>query len=173
MKEQSPGYPDLDEASNRNNLKRLPRLEPLFFQNKKDGREGHYDIKQRGGGVQAWFMPSFDHELFFDVSRIYSESIEFDQDLWRNHLEASLNWSPIYDLDFVFGLGVESPGNNFGNTFLYNFKVNGRIGDSIKGYLGLSQDVVDDTVEALKKVSGQQNMKQGSRLTCCHAFWRS
>jgi len=160
MKEGSPGYPDLDEASNRNDLKRLPRIEPFFFFNKKDGRQGYFNIKQRAGGLQAWFMPTFNHEVSFDVSRIYAESLDVDHGLWRNHLKAKINWSPIYDLDFIAALGGENTDNNQ-STLLYDFKVNGRIGDGVKGYLGLSQDIVNDTVEAISVGINAREYKAG------------
>jgi predicted Zn-dependent protease len=157
MKQQSPGYPDLDEASQRNSLKRRPRITSLFTVNNKDGRDGYYDIRQREGDVQIWFMPTLNHELLFDVSRIYSESADVDQGLWRNHFEAELKWSPIYDLDFLLALGVEHPDDDYGSTFLYDFHANGRIGDMIQGYLGLSQDFVDDTLESVKAgISGKE-----------------
>ncbi len=164
MKKESPGYPDLDEASQRNSLKRLPQIAPFFSSSSKDGREEHYDIRQRGGGIKAWFMPSFNHELLFDVRRIYSESIDDDQNLWRDHLEAEIKWSPIYDLDFVAAVGVESPDDEYRSTFLYDFRVNGRIGDGVHGYLGASQDINDDTVEALKSAISEAGYRAGLRV---------
>lgn len=164
MKQQSPGYPDLDEASQRNSLKRLPRITSLFTLNKNDGRDGYSDIRQREVGVQSWFMPTLNQELLFNISRIYGESVEVDQDLWRNHFEAELKWSPIYDLDFLLALGVEHPDDDYGTTFLYDFQVNGRIGDMVQGYLGMSQDIVDDTLESVKRGISGKEYEAGVRL---------
>jgi hypothetical protein len=171
IKQQSPGYPDLDEASQRNSLKRRPRITPFFLLDQKDGRDGYYDIRQRGAGVQTWLMPTLNQELLFDISRIYSESIKVDQDLWRNHFEAELKWSPIYDLDFLLALGVESPDDDYGSTFLYDFHVNGRIGDMIQGYFGLSQDIVDDTLESVKAGISGKEYEAGVRLDFLPRFF--
>jgi len=164
LKKESPGYPDLDEASQRNSLKRLPQIAPFFSMDTKDEREEHYDIRQRSGGIQAWFMPSFNHELLFNAKRIYSESLDVEDDLWHDHLEAILKWSPIYDLDFKVALGVASPDDYYSNTFLYDFQVNGRIGDGVRGYLGVSQNIVEDSVEALKKGINEKGYVAGVRL---------
>jgi hypothetical protein len=164
IQKESPGYPDLDEAIQRNTLKREPRITPLFTLNTKEGRNEYYDIRQRGGGVQAWFMPTLNQEILLDVSRIYSESLEVDETLWRNHFEAELKWSPIYDLDFRLALGVEQPDDDFGNTFLYGFHINGRIGDMVQGYLEVSQDIVDDTLESVMAGISMKEYEGGLRL---------
>lgn len=164
IKQESPGYPDLDEASHRNSLKRLSRTASFFSLNTKDGRDGYYDIKQQQGGIKSWFMPSFNHEVEFEISRVYSESLKNDEEMWRNHLEAGLKWSPVYDLDFLLALGVENPDGNYGSTFLYDFYINGRIGDGINGYLGSSQDIVTDTVESLKAGIKEQSYNAGLSL---------
>jgi len=57
---ESPGYPNLDEAMQRNRLKRQPRITPYFRYDKKDGREGYYDIKGRSAGLQAMIFPTLE-----------------------------------------------------------------------------------------------------------------
>lgn len=164
IKKESPGYPDLDEASQRNSLKMLPQVAPFFSLDTKNGREEHYDIRQRSGGIQAWYMPSLNHELLFNARRIYSESVDVKDDLWHDHFEGILKWSPIYDLDFKVALGVDSPDSYYGNTFLYDIQVNGRIGDGVRGYLGATQDIVDDSVQALKLGVQKKGYSAGVRF---------
>ncbi len=161
IKQESPGYPDLDEAIQRNSFKRQPRVIPFVAIDEKTGRDDYYDNNQRTGGLQAWFMPSLKHEFLFDARRIYSKSEEVEQDLWYNRLQAELTWSPVYDLDFLFGVGESFADGEAGSIFLYNFGVNGRIGDVVKGYLGLSEDVVDDTVESLKEGISKKEYQAG------------
>ncbi|MCF8056268.1 MAG: hypothetical protein K9K37_06480 [Desulfocapsa sp.] len=149
IKKESPGYPGLDEVIQRNSLKRRPRASLLSGYSKKTGREGYYDNDQKEGGLQSWFMPSLNHTVLVDYRRIFNESDVVEQELWRNRLEAEIKWNPLYDLDFLMGIGGDRGDDDYANTFLYNLQINGRIGDMVQGYLGLSQDVVDDTVEAL------------------------
>ncbi len=151
IKRESPGYPDLDEAIQRNSLKRKTRVLPFFEFEKKEGRDDYYDIKERGGGIQAMFFPTLQHEFLFSVQRNYDESQTVDDNLWRNRIEAEMKWSPVYDLDFLLAIGFDQTDDaKYENTILYDFQINGRMGDMILGYLGLSQDVVDDTLESLK-----------------------
>ncbi len=164
IREESPGYPDLDEAIQRNSLKRRPRANLLYVDAKKSGRDGYYDNKQKEGGLQSWFMPSLNHAVLLDYRRIFSESYVADQEFWRNRLEAEVKWSPLYDLDFVMGVGGERGDDEYANTFLYNLQANGRIGDMVQGYFGISQDVVDDTVEALMAGVNKKEYEAGLSL---------
>ncbi len=164
IKKESPGYPDLDGAIQRNILKRRPRAAPLYENTKKTGREGYFDNEQNEGGLQSWFMPSLNHIVLLNWRRISSESVETDLELWRNRLEAELKWSPLYDLDFVMGVGGDRGDDDNGSTFLYNFQVNGRIGDMAQGYFGLAQEVVDDTVAALMAGINKKEYEAGLSL---------
>ncbi len=164
IKEESPGYPDLDEAIQRNSLKRRPRADLLFEYANKTGREGYYDNEQKEGALQGWFMPSLNHMLFLDLQRIFNESHEVDQELWRNRVKAEVQWSPLYDLDFVMGIGGDRGDDDYAASFLYDMRVNGRIGDMVQGYFGLSQDVVDDTVDALMAGVNKKEYEAGLSL---------
>lgn len=149
IKSKSPGYPNLDEVMQRNSLKRKPQLSTVFDYEKKEGREGYVNNIQRAAGIQSWFMPSLQHEVLLDYRRLYNKSIDGETDLWRNRLQAELLWSPVYDLDFLLRIGGDRKDEGLGTTFLYDFRVNGRLGDMAEGFLGISQDVIDDTVTSL------------------------
>ncbi|MBU0943485.1 MAG: hypothetical protein KKE53_03435 [Proteobacteria bacterium] len=164
MKKQSPGYPDLDEALQRNAMKRKPRATLLSSFMEKSGREGYYDNRQLSGGWQGWFMPSLRHEVLFDWQRIYNNSDDSEQTLWRNRLQANMKWSPVYDLDFLLGLGADRADDQFGTTALYSMEVKGRVGDMVQGYLGVAQDVVDDTVESLQQQINKKEYEAGLTL---------
>ncbi len=146
----SPGYPNLDEAMQRNRLKRKPRLAGWYGYDTKDGRDGYYDNRQQAAGLETWFMPSLKHQVTLDYGRIFSESMDGQQELWRDRLQAEMQWSPSYDLDFYLGIGGDRRDKSLGNTFLYDFKINGRLGDIAEGFLSISQDLVDDTLDSLE-----------------------
>lgn len=164
MKQTSPEYPNLDEAIRRNSLKRQPRIAPFGAIKKKTGRDDHFDNIQRTVGMQAWFMPSLQHEAFIDVRRSFSKSEKVEQDLWYNRLYAELAWSPMYDLDILLGVGETFIGGGSGNTFLYNTRINGRIGDIVQGHFGISEDIVDDSVESLTKVINKKQYQAGMQI---------
>ena len=146
----SPGYPYLDEAMQRNQLKREPRVSVLYEIDRKEGRDGYYDNKQQASGIKSWYMPSLNHMLLLDYRRIYNQSLDNEQDLWRNRFRAQIKWSPFHDLDFLTLFGVDSGGADGQSTLLYDFMIKGTLGDMAEGFLSISQDVVDDTLESLK-----------------------
>jgi hypothetical protein len=162
IKSRSPEYPNLDEVMQRNNLKRKPHVLTIFDYEKKEGREGYINNNQQTAGMQSWFMPSLQHEVLLDYRRLYNQSIDGKEELWRNHLLAELKWSPAYDLDFLMRLGGDRSDEEYGTTLLYDFRVNGRLGDTAEGYLGVSQNVVDDTVASL--MMGINNTKYAGGL---------
>jgi tetratricopeptide (TPR) repeat protein len=151
IQQESPGYPYLDEAMQRNQLKREPRVSPFYEVDRKEGRNGYFDNKQQVAGIGGWYMPSFDHELSMDYRRIYNQSLDEEQDLTRNRFRTHINWSPFHDLDFSALLGVDIGESDGQSNLLYDFRVNGRLGDMAEGFLSISQDVVDDTLESLKE----------------------
>jgi len=71
----------------------------------------------------------------------------------------------VYDLDFLLAVGFDHTDDElYENTLLYDFQMNGRFGDMALGYFGLSQDIVDDTLEALKKGINTQQYEAGLRF---------
>ena len=150
IREESPGYPYLYEAMQRNQLKREPRVSFLYEMARKEGREGYFDDKQQAAGIESWSMPSLDHELLVAYRRIYNQSLDKEQDLWRNRFSTQVKWSPFHDLDFLTLFGIDSGESDGQSTLLYDFKVRGKLGDMAQGFLSISQDVVDDTLESLK-----------------------
>ena len=149
IQQESPGYPYLDEAMERNSLKREPRVSPLYEFSQKEGRKGYLDNQQHGFGVSAWYMPSLNHVLAMDYRRIYNRSIDGKTDIWRNRFNAEINWSPSYDLDLLTKFGMDGGESAGQSTLLYDFTLQGTIGDQVVGFARIAQDVVDDTVESL------------------------
>lgn len=164
MKNKSPGYPDLIEASQRNSIKREPWVSPDLTFQKKEGRNGYYDIRQKSFGVTSWVMPSLEHEFAFNFSRIYSESLEDNFEQWRNHFDASLLWNPIYDLGFLFKIGNERLDDGEGNSLLFDVQLNGRVGDMVTATLEVSQNIVADTAQSIVESITARQYEAGLRL---------
>ncbi|MBU1140449.1 MAG: hypothetical protein KKA76_15845, partial [Proteobacteria bacterium] len=117
-----------------------------------------------GGGLLSWFMPSLRHEILVDWRRIYDNSDDTEQTLWRNRLQARMKWSPVYDLDFFLGVGADRADDEIGTTALYSMQMKGRVGDMVQGHLGVAQDVVDDTVESLRDLINKKEYEAGLTL---------
>ena len=151
MEAESPGYPNLDEAIQRNVLKRKPQIAITARADKKTGRDGYFDNRQAGGGVESWFMPTLRHEVTVDYTRLQNQSVVTDDEVFRNRFFTDVKWSPLYDFDLLLGAGADSVDETSGSTFLYTLQLNGRVGDMVQAHIGLNQDIVDDTVTALRE----------------------
>ncbi len=151
MAVESPGYPNLDEAIQRNALKRKPQIVFSTLAAKKTGRDGYYDNRQVGGSVESRFMPTLRHGMSLDYSRLRNRSVATDCEIFRNRFFTDIEWNPMYDFDLLFGAGVDSVDDSSGSTFLYTLQLNGRVGDMVQAHIGLNQDVVDDSVTALQE----------------------
>jgi hypothetical protein len=165
IKKESPGYPDLDEAIQRNSLKRKIRISSLFELKTKEGRDDYYDIRERIIGLRSMMFPTPQHEFQLDIQRIYDESLLLDEDLWRNRINVGMQWSPVYDLDFILSVGFDHTDDiDYKNTFLYDFQINGRMGDMVVGSLSLCRDVVGDTLESLRVGINKKEYEAGIKI---------
>jgi hypothetical protein len=166
----NPGYPDLAASVERNRLKRQPKVKADFGYSSLSGRDGYLDMKQTRGGGSVWMLPTLRQELSAGWSTIHAVSDDTDQDLWRNRFLATYSFYPHYSIDFVAKLGADKNAANsekeYGSTDeditpLYHFETRGRIGDELHGFVRLSQDVVDDTVQALQEGITKRDLEGG------------
>ncbi|MEK6201151.1 MAG: tetratricopeptide repeat protein [Desulfobulbaceae bacterium] len=174
MERENPDYPDLAEAVQRNGLKRKPRVRFDSGYSTLSGRNGYLDVQQARGGVSAWMLPTLRQELDVSWNTIHAIAEETDQALWRNRFLATYSFYPGYHLDIITRIGADKAGGTqpeegFGPahsdiTPLYHLELRGRIGDDLHGFVQLSQDVVDDTVQALGEGISKRDIEGGLRL---------
>jgi len=166
----NPGYPDLAASLERNRLKRQPKVMADFGYSSLSGRDGYLDMKQTRGGGSVWMLPTLRQEFSAGWSTSHAVSNDTDQDLWRNRLLATYSFYPHYAIDFVAKLGADKNAANsekeYGDTDeditpLFHFETRGRIGDELHGFVRLSQDVVDDTVQALQEGITKRDLEGG------------
>jgi hypothetical protein len=134
------------------------------------GRDGYLDIKQTQGGGSVWMLPTLRQEMSASWSTIHAVSGNTDQDLWRNRFLAEYSFYPHYAVDFIAKIGGDKNADNSdeesGNAHydmvpLYHLETRGRIGDELHGFVRLTQDVVDDTVQALKEGISKRDLESG------------
>lgn len=167
----NPDYPDLATAIERNQLKRQPKVMADFGYASRSGRDGYLDIEQTQGGASVWILPTLRQELNAGWSTIHSVSKQDGQGLRHNRFLAEYSFYPHHTVDLTAGLGGnknvgKSPEENGATTHddvtpLYRFEARGRIGDELHGFVRLSQDVVDDTVQALKEGITRRDLEGG------------
>ena len=173
MARENPDYPDLDEAVQRNNLKRKPRLMLDAGYSSLSGRDGYLDIQQTTGGTSIWLLPTLKQELKVNWNTSRAAAEETDQSLWRHRLLAAYSFYPHYNIDFITKIGADKVSDNkpdedeqanFDITPLYHLETRGRLGDDLHGFIRLRQDVVDDTVQALAEGISKRDLEGGVRV---------
>ena len=166
---ENPDYPDLDEAMERNTLKRKPKVMLDSGYSFLNGRDGYLDIQQTRGGASAWMLPTLRQELDVSWSTIHAIAEETDQALWRNRFLAAYSFYPHSNIDFITRIGADKSDEEHYHahndiTPLYDLEMRGRIGDDLHGSVRLRQDVVDDTVQALAQGISKRDLEGGVRM---------
>ena len=171
IERENPDYPGLAEVVQRNSLKRKPRTMINSGFTSLSGRDGYLDIQQIQAGASAWMLPNLRQELEVSLSTINARAEETDQELWRNRLLAAYSFYPHYNIDFISKIGADKavgdkPGEEHGYniTPLYHLEMRGRIGDDLHGFVRLTQDVIDDTVQAQEEGISKRDLEGGVRL---------
>jgi tetratricopeptide (TPR) repeat protein len=166
----NPDYPELAAAVERNSLKREPKGMLDFGYSSQSGRDGYLDMKQTRGGGSVWMLPTLRQEMSAGWSTIHAVSENTDQDVWRNRFLAEYSFYPHYAIDFIAKIGGDKIGDtsdteagsaHYDIIPLYHFETRGRIGDELHGFVRITQDVVDDTVQALKQGISKRDMEGG------------
>lgn len=169
----NPDYPDLAQAVQRNTLKRKPKGMIDFGYSSFAGRDGYLDIQQTKGGGSFWMLPTLRQEVSAGWSTIHAVSTETQQELWRNRFLADYSFYPHYSIDFTAKIGGdkiadgsddEQHHTHYDVLPLYHIETRGRLGDELHGFVRISQDVVDDTLQALKEGITKREMESGITL---------
>ena len=170
ISQNNPDYPELAAAVERNSLKRKPKGMLDFGYSSRSGRDGYLDIQQTRGGGSVWMLPTLRQEMSAGWSTIHAVSENTDQDVWRNRFLGEYSFFPHYAIDVIAKIGgdkiadtsdAETGAAHYDVIPLYHLEARGRIGDELNGFVRITQDVVDDTVQALKQGISKRNMEGG------------
>ncbi len=162
LKKTGTEYPELDEMVWQNTLKTMPWIsfDGLFLDEK--GRDGYIDIKKRSWGIEGWRMPAFNQELDVQAERGYYTSSDTTKEVLVTKLNGTYTINLSDDTDILINFG-----GNFADSdanFLYRLQLKGRISESLSGNVAISQDAVDDTVQALRAGIYHRDMETGLKI---------
>lgn len=158
-------YPDLEEAKNRNMLKRQPRLNISYDSQKIEGRDGYKAIKKDSVELasRVSLRSGDDGDVLF--SRIRYSSPDTDDSLMASRVFAAYEASNLANAFGVrFGAGIESLSGGFAETGLLECGVSGKLGDRVEGEFKYVRDVVSDTLASLKRNIVFEDMYAGFYL---------
>jgi tetratricopeptide (TPR) repeat protein len=144
-------FPGLNEAIARNHLKLQPQTGVTFSQLQKKGRDGYYDINQKGFGISGWLSPKPQKEIKVSSSRIHYESTTSHDSLYANRVDIHLASNFFDYLQFQASVGGHVLSANRGSVGLYDFSVTGLAGDRFESYIGVKRQVVNDTLASVER----------------------
>jgi tetratricopeptide (TPR) repeat protein len=148
LKKSGSEYPELDELVRQNNLKRMPRLSMDYsFLNEK-GRNGYIDIKKTTCGLEGWSMPAFNKEIDIRVDRNSYIASDTINEIWSTRIIGAYTINISNDVDMLMNFG-----GNFADSYansLYKLQLKGRLDQFLSGNIAIGQEVIEDTVQALR-----------------------
>ncbi len=161
IKEQQIYYPQLQTVFEKNINRRRPQLffDGLFL--KEDGRNGDIDIKQQYLGLGLKIQPTLYQEAGFLAGRnIYGNS-EDSSILTSNAL--SVQYGLFFGNDAALNakIGFEDIKETGSAYFLYDFRLSGRLAESVEGYLKMDQMLVRDTINSISEGILRRDIQAG------------
>ncbi|MCP3931384.1 MAG: hypothetical protein GY705_20050, partial [Bacteroidetes bacterium] len=161
IRKEGPLFPELSEQVKLNELKRKPRVSGQYAHFSKKGRADLIDIKKRSIGMEGWLMPTLRQEVNLSYFRNSYTSTNNQKTILSDHLLGSYTTNIEDRLDLNMSFGFEDLGDDGEYTILYNLEFLGRIDDLIQGHISFSQDIVDDTIEAVESEISYLNLTGG------------
>ncbi len=151
IRKQGRKYPNLDERVRLNDLKRKPRVSLNYSFVDKEGRGGFIDMEKNSAGLEGRFMSALAQKWRLSCYRNTYASSDIGARKTRSNRIVGAYSSNFRDIfDFKLGLGAEDVNGQGGAVTLYDIRLLGKM-DSLKGRLGFTQDIVDDTTEAVRR----------------------
>lgn len=164
MKENGPLYPGLDEYIKANSLKRQPRISTNFFTSKRQGRDGHINLKKRFFGFEGWIMPTLDQEVSLSLFRNFYSSIDNLSKSDSNRFIGTYSTYFEDKFDLNISAGSDNPTDSGTTEILIKFEMIGRFSDLIEGYGRFEQDLVEDTMDSITESIIYRDLDAGLKL---------
>lgn len=152
-------FPGLDEARQRNELKRQPRVALGYGYLKEEGREGYKSIRKSRQEASLQYSPYLQHDLDVNLARLDYQDPGSNGKIRGTRAFVSYAANINEQLLVRGGGGAEVLANGQPDTLLLEMAAEGRLGDRLIGILSYGRDVVHDTLASLSRNIVQQNYK--------------
>ncbi len=152
-------FPGLDEARQRNELKRRPRATLGYGYLREEGREGYKAIRKSWEGASLQYSPYLQHDLEVNLARLDYQNPGGNGKILGNRAFVSYAANINEQLLVRGGAGVEQLENSQPDTTLLELAAEGRLGDRLTGILSYGRDVKHDTLASLGRNIVQQDYR--------------
>jgi len=148
---QNRDFPGLQEAVQRNGLKRRPRVALAYIMQEDDGWHGYKAIRKKAADVTGWYSDSSSNDWSLNLQRIKYDSTNNSLDVksWRAMLSVESKLNQAFHLSL--GAGVENLEDDNNSTPLFYGAIIGKLRDEMRTTLSFRQDVTADTITSLTR----------------------
>lgn len=156
-----PDYPGLAEASERNRLKRMPRVSLTYHYEEENGWNGYKELRRDSADFGSWasLKPGSDVDLL--LSRIKYSDVDTDNDIMANRAFIAYDANIFDRLDVHLGGGLEAADGEFDDAEIIECGLTGKVGDRLQGEFTYVRDVVADTLASLTRNIISDNYQGG------------
>ncbi|MCX5864257.1 MAG: tetratricopeptide repeat protein [Deltaproteobacteria bacterium] len=152
-------FPGLDEARQRNELKRQPRVALGYGYLKEEGREGYKAIRKSWEGASLQYSPYLQHDLEVNLARLDYQNPGGNGKVRGTRALVSYAANVNEQLLLRGGVGSELLENSQPDTTVVEMAAEGRLGDRVTGIISYDRDVKHDTLASLGRNIVQQDYK--------------
>lgn len=154
-------FPALGEDVLRNRLKRRPRGRAAVGYTEEEGRNGYKDMRLTSQQLAFRASPKTGHEFQVRLARNNYHGINQDGVLRSSRAFAAYQAKVASGLKVNMGGGAESLDRSGADTFLFNMKLSGKLGDKLSAKAFFAQDIVSDTLTSVDRGIYKQDLGAG------------
>ncbi|MCF6291349.1 MAG: tetratricopeptide repeat protein [Desulfobacterales bacterium] len=147
----TPFYPGLADAAQRNRLKRRPLVSFSSGQQEDEGWDDYLAIKRTWLETSLWLSPRAQDEAEVTVARVRYQSRDNARGLWSRRARFSYRAGLRPGLVLQCSGGVNDFDDGQGGVVVFSCGLDGEIGDKVRVHLGFNRDLVDDTIAGLTR----------------------
>ncbi len=145
-------FPGLDEALDRNQLKRRPKVLVGYGLERDVGWDGQKAMERSWGQVEFRTSPLVQNEFDLTTARIRYQSTEDLHSLRTKRAVFSWKTKLFDQISLSFGGGLEDPEETAKPEYgILDCSLAGKLGDKVEGRMGFVRDVVADTYNSIDR----------------------
>lgn len=160
----NPAYPGVQEAVHRNRLKQRPRFALAYNFREEDGWNNYKDIREERADASFWLSPLTSHETEMSVSRIRYKSVNNGSSIWSKRAFLSHKVNLSKELLLTLGGGAENLDKDNNSTGIFNWSLQGKLGDEVEAWAAYQRGTVADTLASLSRNISSQKIKGGAEV---------
>jgi len=157
----NPEYPGLEEAFQRNRLKRQPLLSMEYGRRKEEGWGKYLAMDKSWQELAAWFSPRSEQELRISTTRTNYESPDDFQKLWSNRIFMSYEAKIFKGISLQLGGGVEDLDDGYPSSGIFSWALLGKLNDQVETFVDFRRENIDDTIASLIRGIVRQDTTTG------------